>query len=145
EILLVDDGSTDGSREEITRLAAQDPQVAGILLRGNYGQHAALAAGLAAARGEAVALIDADLQNDPADLPALLEALERGHDLASGRRLERSDSLPRRLASGVVRGLIQHATGVRLEDPNSGIKALSRELVDAVNAEGDRRRYLAAL
>ncbi len=145
EVVLVDDGSTDGSREEIGRLAQAHANVSGVLLRGHYGQHAAIAAGLEAARGDAVVLLDADLQNDPADLPVLLDALDRGHDLVSGWRQERRDSLGRRVASEIVRRLVERATAVRVEDPNSGMKVLSRELVDAVNAEGDRRRYLAAL
>jgi glycosyltransferase involved in cell wall biosynthesis len=145
EIVLVDDGSTDGSRTAITELATNHDDVVGVLLRGNFGQHAAIAAGLEVASGDAVALLDADLQNDPSDLPRLIEQLALGHDLVSGRRTNRADRLGRRVASGIVRNLILRATGVRLEDPNSGMKALSRDLVDAVNGEGDRRRYLAAL
>lgn len=145
EIVLVDDGSSDGSREAITALAQGGSDVVGVLLRGNFGQHAAIAAGLEVARGETVVLLDADLQNDPNDLPSLIAEIEIGHDLVSGRRIQRADSLGRRAASAIVRALVQRSTGVRLEDPNSGMKALSRELVEAVNLEGDRRRYLAAL
>lgn len=145
ELVLVDDGSKDGSREWITDLANNHEDVIGVLLHGNFGQHAAIAAGLEVARGDAVVLLDADLQNDPSDLPMLVDRLSLGHDLVSGRRAQRMDPLGRRLASAIVRELIRRATGVRLEDPNSGMKALSRELVDAVNREGDRRRYLAAL
>lgn len=145
EVVLVDDGSTDGSRALITQLASRETDVVGVLLRGNFGQHAAIAAGLERARGDAVVLLDADLQNDPTDLPGLVHQLSLGHDLVSGRRAQRMDSFGRRVASGIVRELIRRSTGVRLEDPNSGMKALSRELVDAVNREGDRRRYLAAL
>lgn len=126
EIVLVDDGSTDGSGAEIGRLAAADPRVRGVRLARNAGQSAALHAGFRAARGEVIVTIDADLQNDPADVPALLEALEEA-DAVCGVRLGRQDRLSTRLASRFANWVRDRVLHDGIVDTGCSLKAMRRE------------------
>jgi len=146
EILFVDDGSRDGSAEWIRRSHQEDGRIRALFLRANFGQHAALSAGLEHARGEVVVLMDGDLQFDPEDIPRLIGKLGEGYDLVGGWRADRRDpSLRRRLPSAVVNAVLGWATGVKLRDYNCGFKVFRREVALRVNRQGELRRYLAPL
>jgi glycosyltransferase involved in cell wall biosynthesis len=146
EIILVDDGSTDRSFEVLTRLRAGDPRISIIRFRRNFGQTAALAAGFDHARGDVIVTLDADLQNDPADIAALLEKIDSGFDIVSGWRKDRKDRfLSRRLPSLVANRLISRFTGVRLHDYGCTLKAFRREVVKNINLYGELHRFIPAI
>jgi glycosyltransferase involved in cell wall biosynthesis len=146
EIIYVDDGSTDGSWQTLCALAARDPAVRLIRFRRNFGQSAALAAGIKAARHDVVVTLDADLQNDPADIPRLLAVLEEGYDCVSGWRRDRADRwLTRRLPSKIANALISFFTGVRLRDTGCTLKAYRRAVVAEVPLYGELHRFVPAL
>ena len=147
EILFVDDGSVDTSYDVCKALHEADPEhVRVIRFRRNFGQTAALAAGFSAARGQVIVPMDADLQNDPADVPRLLEKIEEGHDVVSGWRKDRQDKmLSRRLPSVLANGLISWSTGVYLHDYGCTLKAYRRELTEHLHLYGEMHRYLPAL
>ena len=146
ELVLVDDGSTDGTAEQLRRLAATTPELVAVLLRRNYGQTPAMSAGFDASSGSVIVTLDGDLQNDPADIPMLLEQLERGYDLVSGWRHQRQDNRwSRLLPSKLANGLIAAVTGVHLHDYGCSLKAYRRELVEDMNLYGELHRFLPAL
>jgi glycosyltransferase involved in cell wall biosynthesis len=146
ELVLVDDGSSDGTAEVLRQLAAQTPELVAVLLRRNYGQTPAMSAGFDASRGALIVTLDGDLQNDPADIPLLLERLEQGYDLVSGWRHQRQDpAMSRKLPSRVANRLIARVTGVRLHDYGCSLKAYRRELVGDMNLYGELHRFLPAL
>lgn len=147
EIILVDDGSTDRSFEVMRGLFALDAEhVRVIRLRRNFGQTAALAAGFDAAKGDVVIPIDADLQNDPADIAALVAKLDEGYDVVSGWRARRQDPfVSRRLPSIVANGLISWITGVKLHDYGCTLKAYHRDVVAHMTLYGEQHRFLPAL
>lgn len=145
EILYVDDGSRDGSFSTLACLARDDSQVKVIRLRRNFGQTAALAAGIDHARGEVVVTLDADLQNDPEDIPRLLRKLDEGYDVVSGWRKDRHDPwLTRRLPSALANRLIAWATGVHIKDYGCTLKAYRREVFQNVRLYGEMHRLLPA-
>src|SRR6266853_1101048 len=130
EIIVVDDGSTDDSFQILARLQAADPRLRVIRFRRNFGQTAAFAAGFAHARGRIIVTSDGDLQNDPADIPALVEVLERGHDIACGWRKDRKDAfVSRRLPSTIANWVISLSTGVYLHDYGCSLKAFRAEVL----------------
>jgi glycosyltransferase involved in cell wall biosynthesis len=146
EIVYVDDGSTDGSWDLLRRLAASDRAVRLVRLRRNFGQTAALSAGLAHSRHPVVVTLDADLQNDPADIGRLLEVLDGGDDVVCGWRRERNDPwLTRRLPSMLANRLIGWLTGVRLHDIGCTLRAYRRDVLADVHLYGDMHRYLPVL
>lgn len=146
EIIMVDDGSTDGSFKILKRLQAKDLLLRVIRLRRNFGQTAAFAAGFDYAGGEVIVTLDADLQNDPADIPALLAKVEEGYDVVSGWRVERKDPfLSRRLPSLMANFLISEVTGVRLHDYGCSLKAYRREVIENVDLYGELHRFIPAL
>ncbi|MGC1394611.1 MAG: glycosyltransferase family 2 protein, partial [Coleofasciculaceae cyanobacterium] len=146
ELICVDDGSVDGSAQLLKELAQKTPHLRGILLRRNYGQTAAMAAGFNYARGNAIITLDGDLQNDPADIPMLLGKLDEGYDLVSGWRKNRQDAtLTRLLPSKIANWLIAEITGVRLHDYGCSLKAYRAELVADMNLYGELHRFLPAL
>src|SRR4051794_3006252 len=116
ELLFVDDGSTDGTFAELTRLHAADPRVRAVRLKRNFGQHPAMHAGLVRARGRAIVTMDGDLQNQPEDIPRLLEAIDSGADVASGRRAARHDSWGRTLPSRLINSMLRRFTRVDISD-----------------------------
>jgi glycosyltransferase involved in cell wall biosynthesis len=145
EVIYVDDGSRDGTDEVVARLAAADPRVRGASLRRNFGKAAALAVGFRLARGEYVATMDADLQDDPAELPYLLAALERGYDLVSGWKQNRQDPPSKTLPSRLFNAVTSRVVGLRLHDFNCGLKIYRREVVESLEVYGERHRFLPAL
>lgn len=146
EIICVDDGSTDGSTALLSQLAEKIPNLKGILLRRNYGQTAAMAAGFKYAQGQAIVSLDADLQNDPADIPMLVDKLAEGYDLVSGWRKNRQDAaLTRLLPSQIANSLIGLVTGVKLHDYGCSLKAYRCELVADMHLYGELHRFLPAL
>ena len=146
ELVLVDDGSSDRTAEVLRQQAAGAPELVAVLLRRNYGQTAAMAAGFDASRGRLIVTLDGDLQNDPADITMLLERLEQGYDLVSGWRHQRQDhAVSRLLPSKIANALIARVTGVRLHDYGCSIKAYRRELVEDMNLYGELHRFLPAL
>jgi len=146
EILAIDDGSTDDSFTVLKRLHEEDPRVRVIRFRRNFGQTAAFAAGFDAAWGEMVVTLDADLQNDPADIPLLLSKIEEGYDVVSGWRVGRKDPfLTRRLPSMVANWLISQTTGVRLHDHGCSLKAYRSEVIKEVRLYGELHRFIPAL
>ena len=146
EIIIIDDGSTDRSFEILGMLQAGDEHLRVVRFRRNYGQTAAFAAGFDRAQGDVVVTIDADLQNDPADIPALLAKFDEGYDVVSGWRANRQDRfLDRRLPSIVANGLIRWATGVHIHDYGCSLKAYRREVLADVELYGELHRFLPAL
>ena len=146
EILLIDDGSTDGSFEILRELQAADPRLRVIQFRRNFGQTAAFAAGFAHARGRYIVTADGDLQNDPADIPAMLAHLEQGNDIVCGWRKDRKDTfINRRLPSMMANKLISWATGVELHDYGCSLKVFRAEVVKPLRLYGEMHRFLPAL
>ncbi|MBD2306451.1 glycosyltransferase family 2 protein [Chroococcidiopsis sp. FACHB-1243] len=146
DIICVDDGSKDGSADFLKQQATERTDLKAVLLRRNYGQTAAMAAGFKYATGKAIVTLDADLQNDPADIPALLVKLDAGYDLVSGWRKQRQDAaLTRLLPSKIANKLIGITTGVKLHDYGCSLKAYRSELVADMNLYGELHRFLPAL
>lgn len=145
ELVFVDDGSTDGSWAEIERLAKQDPRVQGVRFRRNFGKAAALRAGFQAARGEIVLTIDADLQDDPHELPRFLEQMNTGLDVVSGWKQVRHDPWHKVGPSRVFNWLVGWLTGVRLHDHNCGFKCYRREIFDEIQLYGELHRFVPVL
>lgn len=146
EIVLVDDGSKDGTRDVLRQLAAGDPNLRLVLFRRNYGQTAAMAAGFRAARGRTVVSMDGDLQNDPADIGRLVEKLEEGYDVVCGWRRWRQDRVATRLLpSRIANFLISRVTGARIHDTGCSLKAYRSWVVRSLHLYSDMHRFLAAL
>ncbi|HEY4234651.1 MAG TPA: glycosyltransferase family 2 protein [Lacipirellulaceae bacterium] len=145
QLVIVDDGSTDASWSVIERLAADDPRVLGIRFRRNFGKAAALAAGFDAASGERIVTLDADLQDDPAEIPQLLAKIDEGFDLANGWKRVRRDPWQRVAASRAFNWLVSGLTGVKLHDHNCGLKCLRREVIHEVRLYGGLHRFLCVL
>ncbi len=145
EAVFVDDGSTDGSFAALTRLHASAPNVRVVRLRRNFGKSAALAAGFAQATGEIVVTIDADLQDDAAEIPPLLAKLDEGFDLVSGWKTRRRDPISRRILSRVFNSVTGWMSGVRLHDMNCGLKAYRAEVVQGLRIYGELHRFIPVL
>lgn len=146
EIIMVDDGSTDGSFRALQDLAARDGRLKVIRLRRNFGQTAAMAAGFDAAAGEVIIPMDGDLQNDPADIPRLMAKLHDGYDVVSGWRKERRDTfVTRKIPSMLANALISSLTGVHLHDYGCTLKAYRREVLEGINLYGEMHRFVPAL
>lgn len=146
EIICVDDGSKDGSGELLKKLARERQDLRAVILRRNYGQSAAMSAGFDHARGDAIITMDGDLQNDPADIPLLLEKLNEGYDLVSGWRKNRQDDkISRLIPSKIANKLIGKVTGVKLHDYGCSLKAYRSELAADLNLYGELHRFLPAL
>ncbi len=143
EIVYVDDGSTDGSLKVLRELAAKDPRIRVVALRRNYGQTAAMAAGIDAATGRVLIPMDADLQNDPADIIRLLDKLDEGYDVVSGWRRDRKDKLiTRKIPSMIANRLISWIGGVPLHDYGCSLKAYRRESLEDVRLYGEMHRFI---
>ncbi len=144
EVIFVDDGSTDKSLEVLRQLAEKDPaHVRVIVFRRNFGQTAAITAGLDYSEGEIIILMDADLQNDPADIPLLLAKLDEGYDMVSGWRKSRKDNaITRTLPSVIANGLISWVTGVHLHDYGCSLKAYRREALEGFRLYGEMHRFI---
>src|SRR6476469_8134088 len=143
EIIYVDDGSTDGSLKVLRELAQLDPRVRVVALRRNYGQTAAMAAGIDAARGKVLIPMDADLQNDPADIGRLLKKLDEGYDVVSGWRKNRKDKMvTRKIPSMMANRLISWIGGVPLHDYGCSLKAYRRESLEDVRLYGEMHRFI---
>jgi len=146
ELILVDDGSQDRSLDYIRDLVERDPRVMAIQLRRNFGQTAAMAAGIDTAQGEFVVTLDADLQNDPADIPSLLGRAREGYDIVSGWRKDRKDAfLSRTLPSQIANRLISTITGTYLHDYGCTLKVYRRDALAGLNLYGEMHRFLPAL
>jgi len=143
-VTFVDDGSRDASVEVIRQLHAQAPdRVRLVAFRRNYGQTSAISAGITKSDGDVVILMDADLQNDPADIPLLLEELDKGFDVVSGWRKDRQDNqLTRTLPSHLANKLISSSTGVHLHDYGCTLKAYRREILESINLYGEMHRFI---
>lgn len=144
ELILVNDGSKDASQAELDKLAQLDSEhVRVVELRRNYGQTAALAAGIDHAAGDVIVLIDADLQNDPQDIPMMIQKIEEGYDLVSGWRKDRKDTfITRTLPSHLANGLISAVTGVHLHDYGCTLKAYRREVITGYRLYGEMHRFI---
>jgi glycosyltransferase involved in cell wall biosynthesis len=145
EIIFIDDGSTDGSVDIVERLSRRDRRVRLIQFLRNYGKAAALDAGFVAATGRYVVTMDADLQDDPAEIPRLLEKLESGYDLVSGWKKVRHDPLGKRIASKVYNLFTSLFSGIRLHDFNCGLKIYRSEVVKTMRVYGELHRYLPVI
>ena len=143
EIILVDDGSKDSSAKVLEELAAKDAEhVRVLLLRRNFGQTAAISAGIDHASGAVIIPLDADMQNDPADVPMLLEKINEGYDLVSGWRINRQDNMSRTLPSQMANWLISQVTGVHLHDYGCTMKAYRREVLSGFHLYGEMHRFI---
>jgi len=144
ELILVDDGSQDNSLEKIKSIVKEHPKhVSAVVLRRNFGQTAAIAAGIDHSEGEIIILLDADLQNDPADIPIMVKKLAEGYDLVSGWRFHRQDKfLTRTLPSRIANSLISAVTGVRLHDYGCTLKAYRREVLTGFRLYGEMHRFI---
>jgi glycosyltransferase involved in cell wall biosynthesis len=146
ELVLVDDGSTDGTPRLVVEQAAADARVRSVRLAGNFGQTAAMQAGFDNSSGRTVVTMDGDLQNDPRDIPVLLAKLNEGYDLVTGYRLARKDTLvTRKLPSWIANRVIRRLTGVPVRDNGCSLKAYTRELLDRLHLYGDMHRFIPAV
>ena len=146
ELVIVDDGSTDDSFEQLAALQARDPRLRVIRFRRNFGQTAAFAAGFAHARGRLVVTSDGDLQNDPRDIPAMVTLIEQGNDIVCGWRKDRKDTfVTRRIPSMLANKLISWATGVGLHDYGCSLKVYRAEVVKPLRLYGEMHRFLPAI
>ncbi len=145
ELIFVDDGSTDNTWEVIRQLHAANPRVHGLRLRTNFGKAMALTAGFRRAEGKIILMMDADLQDDPADIPAFLEKVRGGYDIVVGWKVNRKDPLSRRIASKIFNGTVALATSVRLHDMNCGFKAYHRDVIETIPIYGDLFRFIPVL
>jgi glycosyltransferase involved in cell wall biosynthesis len=146
ELVLVNDGSSDNSAEVIRKLSFDIPELVGVLLRKNYGQTAAMAAGFDISSGEIVITLDGDLQNDPTDIPLLVNKIRDGFDLVSGWRYRRKDAaISRKLPSKIANRLIGKVTGVRLNDYGCSLKAYRKEVLTDMRLYGELHRFLPVL
>ncbi len=146
ELILVDDGSSDNSYPALKRLASKDDRVKVIRLRRNFGQTAAMTAGFNSASGRVVVPMDGDMQNDPLDIPLLLNRIDEGFDVVSGWRKDRKDTfVNRKLPSILANTIISKMTGVHLHDYGCTLKAYRREVLDDVNLYGEMHRFVPAL
>ncbi len=143
EVIFVDDGSTDGTTGILEELAKKEDSIKVIVLRRNFGQTAAMMAGIDAARGEVVIPMDGDGQNDPFDIPRLLDKLAEGYDVVSGWRKDRQDRRVRRvLISNIANRIISWVTGVELHDYGCSLKAYRRELIQTIRLYGEMHRFI---
>ncbi len=146
EILFVDDGSTDSSLQLLSGLQEKDPRVVVVSFRRNFGQTAAMAAGFDYARGEIIITMDADLQNDPRDIPRLLAKMNEGFDVVTGWRYDRKDPfINRRLPSMIANRIISRTTGVNLHDYGCTLKAFRREVIKTIKLYGEMHRFIPAI
>jgi glycosyltransferase involved in cell wall biosynthesis len=146
EVILIDDGSSDGSFNLLRQLQQADPRLRAIKLRRNFGQTAAFSAGFDHARGDVIITMDADLQNDPRDIPKLLAKMDEGYDIVSGWRVDRQDKwLTRRVPSQAANWLISWLTGVKLHDYGCSLKAYRHEVLANTKLYGELHRFIPAL
>jgi undecaprenyl-phosphate 4-deoxy-4-formamido-L-arabinose transferase len=145
ELIYVDDGSTDGTFAALERLHGSDLRVRAVRFKRNFGQHPAMHAGLVRARGDVVVTMDGDLQNAPEDIPRLVEAVEAGYDVASGRRRARKDPVGRSLPSRVINGMLRRFTGVAISDFGCAFNAYRRSAVEPVLGSIGRQKFTKAL
>jgi undecaprenyl-phosphate 4-deoxy-4-formamido-L-arabinose transferase len=145
ELIFVDDGSIDGTFAALERLHAADARVRAVRFKRNFGQHPAMHAGLARARGEIVVTMDGDLQNAPEDIPKLLAAVESGYDVASGRRVARRDSWGRTLPSRLINGMLRRFTRVQISDFGCAFNAYRREVVTPMLGAIGKQKFTKAL
>ncbi len=145
EVLFVDDGSKDHSWKTITAIHAEDARFGGLRFRMNYGKSAALAAGFESARGEYVVTMDADLQDDPAEIPEMIRTLEAGADLVSGWKRKRQDPVSKKIPSRFFNAITRTLSGIPLHDFNCGLKAYRSEVAKSVRVYGELHRYIPLL
>jgi len=146
ELIMVDDGSSDGSYALLAEIAKEDTCLKLIRFRRNFGQTAAMAAGFDVARGSIIIPMDGDLQNDPADIPRLVDKIHEGFDVVSGWRRDRKDTfITRKIPSILANSLISRLTGVHLHDYGCTLKAYRREVLDGINLYGEMHRFVPAL
>jgi len=142
EVLYIDDGSRDGSTEKMAELVLHDPHVRVVSFRRNFGQTAAVQAGIDNSHGEILVFMDGDMQNDPHDIPRLLERLDEGYDVVSGWRKDRKDEASRVLPSKIANWVIARITGVPLNDFGCTLKAYRREVIEEVKLYGEMHRFI---
>ena len=145
EIIMVDDGSKDGSWNEVTQLVGRDPRVQGIRFRRNFGKAAALSAGFACVRGDLVVTLDADLQDNPSEIPALIGRLEAGFDLVNGWKRHRYDPWHKVIPSRIFNWMIRLTSGLQLHDHNCGLKGYRVEVTREIRIYGELHRFITLL
>src|SRR5437588_9589953 len=145
ELIFVDDGSTDGTFAALERLHRQDGRVRAVRFKRNFGQHPAMHAGLSRARGDVVVTMDGDLQNAPEDIPRLVEAVEAGNDVASGRRRVRKDPLGRAIPSRLINGMLRRFTGVTITDFGCAFNAYRRTAIEPMLGSIGKQKFTKAL
>src|SRR5213078_1487083 len=145
EVIFVDDGSSDGSPDVLRALHAQDSAVRVVRFNRNYGQHAAVFAGMERARGDVIVTLDADLQNPPEEIPKLLEKIAAGHDYVGGFRLNRQDSVFRTYASRLINFVREKTTSIEMTDQGCMLRAYKRPIIDAIVRSGAINTFIPAL
>ncbi|MFO7991647.1 MAG: glycosyltransferase family 2 protein [Thermoplasmata archaeon] len=145
EMIFINDGSTDGTKKKLEKLSDKDGKIRVLNLSRNFGQTPALAAGFDNARGDIIITMDADLQNDPEDIPRLIEKMDQGYDVVSGWRADRKDSFGKRFFSGMSNRIAGRLTGLRLHDYGCTLKAYRKEAIDSVELYSEFHRYIPAL